>query len=167
MLKSEVLGADDVIVYRPALCALIPLALHHAPYCITFTFYRAPPDLSPSKISGAAAGARGVTVTEGEGEEMAPRVLLDPAGLEHRLAQELLHLALTPKRELAVLHKAGGLLLAFGMLMGVVQVAVICAKARDLVGCVRPRRLGAVKDRSGVNECAAEVIVLVSLSTCD
>jgi hypothetical protein len=87
---------------------------------------------------------------EGDGDEMAPRVLLDPAVLEHRLAQGLLHLALTPKCELAVLHKAGGLLLAFGVLIGAVQVAVICAKARDLVGCVRPRRLGAVKDRSAV-----------------
>jgi exosome complex component RRP45 len=89
-IYEEVLGADDVIVHRPALCALIPLALHHAPYCITFAFYHAPPDLSPSKRSGAAAGARGVTVTEGDGDEMAPRVLLDPAGLEHRLAQGLL-----------------------------------------------------------------------------
>jgi exosome complex component RRP45 len=65
---------------------------------------------------------------EGEGEEMAPRVLLDPAGLEHRLAQGMLHLALTPQRELAVVHKAGGLPLAPGVLMGAIQVAARRAK---------------------------------------
>jgi hypothetical protein len=68
--------------------------------------------------------------TEDEGEEMAPRVLLDPAGLEHRLAQGMLHLALTPQRELAVVHKAGGLPLAPGVLMGAIQVAA--RRAREL-----------------------------------
>ena len=68
-------------------------------------------------------------MAEGEGgEEMAPRVLLDPAGLEHRLAQGMLHLALTPQRELAVVHKAGGLPLAPGVLMGAIQVAARRAK---------------------------------------
>ena len=62
--------------------------------------------------------------------ETAPRVLLDPAGLEHRLAQGTLHLALTPQRELAVVHKAGGLPLAHGVLMGAVQVAA--RRAREL-----------------------------------
>ena len=62
--------------------------------------------------------------------ETAPRVLLDPAGLEHRLAQGMLHLALTPQRELAVVHKAGGLPLAPGVLMGAVHVAA--RRAREL-----------------------------------
>jgi len=129
------------------------LALHHTPYCITFAFYRAPPDLSPSKDQEQqqAAGARG-GVTEGEGKEMAPGVFLDPAGLrlEHRLAQGMLHLALTPQRELSVVHKVGGLPLAPGVLMGGIQVAARRARARDLVGCVRPRRLGAEKGRSAI-----------------
>jgi exosome complex component RRP45 len=120
----EVLGANDVIVHPPALRAPVPLALHHTPYCITFAFYRggAPDPSSTSKPSGAAAER------EGEGEEMAPRVLLDPAGLEYRLAQGMLHLALTPQRELAVVHKAGGLPLAPGVLMGAIQVAARRAK---------------------------------------
>ena len=71
-----------------------------------------------------------MTRTEGEGEELAPRVLLDPAGLEHRLAQGMLHLALTPQRELAVVHKAGGLPLAPGVLMSAIQVAA--RRAREL-----------------------------------
>ena len=62
--------------------------------------------------------------------ETAPRVLLDPAGLEHRLAQGTLHLALTPQRELAVVHKAGGLPLAPGVLISAVQVAA--RRAREL-----------------------------------
>jgi exosome complex component RRP45 len=55
-------------------------------------------------------------------------VLLDPAGLEQRLAHGTLHLALTPQRELAVVHKAGGLPLAPAVLMGAVQVAARRAK---------------------------------------
>jgi hypothetical protein len=58
-----------------------------------------------------------------EGEEMASRVLRDPAGLEHHLAQGTLHLTLTRRRELAVVHKPGGLPLAVGVLMGAIQVA--------------------------------------------
>jgi exosome complex component RRP45 len=72
-------------------------------------------------------------VAEGESDESdetAPRVLLDPAGLEHRLAQGMLQLALTPQRELAVVQKAGGLPLAPGVLMGAIQVAA--RRAREL-----------------------------------
>ena len=57
-----------------------------------------------------------------------PRILLDPAGLEQRLAHGTLNLALTPQRELAVVHKAGGLPLAPAVLMGAVQVAARRAK---------------------------------------
>ena len=67
---------------------------------------------------------------KGVGEEMAPMVLLDAAGLEHRLVQIILHLALTPERELAVVHKAGGLPLAPGVLMGAIQVTA--RRAREL-----------------------------------
>jgi len=118
-------GANDVIVHPPALRAPVPLALHHTPYCITFAFYRAaPPDRSTSKKSGVAEGE------SDESDETAPRVLLDPAGLEHRLAQGMLQLALTPQRELAVVQKAGGLPLAPGVLMGAIQVAA--RRAREL-----------------------------------
>ena len=55
-------------------------------------------------------------------------MLLDPAGLEQLLAHGMLHLVLTPQRELAVVHKAGGLPLAPGLLMGAVQVATRRAK---------------------------------------
>ena len=57
-------------------------------------------------------------------------MLLDPAGLEQRLAHGVLALALTPQRELAVVHKAGGLPLAPETLMGAVQVAA--RRAREL-----------------------------------
>jgi len=136
----EVLGANEVILHPPALRAPVPLALHHTPYCITFSFYRGvPPDSSTSKTSGAAG------MREGEGEEMAPRVLLDPAGLEHRLAQGMLHLALTPQRELAVVHKAGGLPLAPGVLMGAIQVAARRAKELETWLDVRVREDWALK----------------------
>ena len=97
---------------------------------------------------------------EGEGEEMAPRVLLDPAGLEHRLAQGTLHLALTPQRELAVVHKAGGLPLAPGVLMGAIQVAA--RRARELETwldmCVREDWV-LKKVEVRFNECADNITV--------
>ena len=113
-----------MIVHPPELRAPVPLALHHTPYCITFAFYRAP------ESSGASAAGE---------TETAPRVLLDPAGLEQRLAQGMLHLALTPQRELAVVHKAGGLPLAPGVLIGAVQVAARRAKELDAWLDVRVR----------------------------
>jgi len=79
---------------------------------------------------------------EGKGEEMvtstyypSTKVLLDPAGLEHRLAQGMLHLALMPQREPAVVHKPGGLPLAPGVLMGAIHWQVAMYKgAQGLVG---------------------------------
>ena len=126
--EVEVLGANDVIVHPPEQRAPVPLALHHTPYCITFAFYRAAPE-SSSAGAGTAAGETGT----------APRVLLDPAGLEQRLSQGMLHLALTPQRELAVVHKAGGLPLAPEVLMGAVQVAARRAKELDAWLDVRVR----------------------------
>jgi exosome complex component RRP45 len=111
----EVLGARDVIVHAPESRAPVPLALHHTPFCVSFAFYRAAATTTSASGAGAAAKA-------------APRVLLDPAGLEQRLAQGTLNLALTPQRELAVVHKAGGLPLAPEVLMGAVQVAARRAK---------------------------------------
>ena len=61
---------------------------------------------------------------------IAPRALLNPAGLEHRLAQGMLHLVLISQHQLAVMHKAGGLPLTTGMLMGTVQV--VARRARKL-----------------------------------
>ena len=109
-----------MVVHPPELRAPVPLALHHTPYCITFAFYRA-----PESSAGEA--------------DTAPRMLLDPAGLEQRLSQGMLHLALTPQRELAVVHKAGGLPLAPGVLMGAVQVAARRAKELDAWLDVRVR----------------------------
>jgi exosome complex component RRP45 len=124
----EVLGARDVIVHAPDSRAPVPLALHHTPFCVSFAFYRAAAsEPQSSKKGGGAAVAA------------APRILLDPAGLEQRLAQGTLNLALTPQRELAVVHKAGGLPLAPEVLMGAVQVAARRAKELEAWLDVRVR----------------------------
>ncbi|KAI0296738.1 ribosomal protein S5 domain 2-like protein [Multifurca ochricompacta] len=104
--EVEVIGAREVIVHDSTTRAPVPLAMHHTPFCVSFAFYSPP----------------------GVGRE--PRMLLDPAGLEQRLAHGMLTLALTPQRELAVVHKAGGLPLAPESLMGAVQVAA--RRAREL-----------------------------------
>ena len=117
------LGARDVIVHAPDSRAPVPLALHHTPFCVSFAFYRAASD----SAAGTRAGAGG-----GGASSLLPRVLLDPAGLEQRLAHGTLNLALTAQRELAVVHKAGGLPLAPGVLMGAVQVAA--RRAKELEG---------------------------------
>jgi exosome complex component RRP45 len=127
----EVLGARDVIVHAPDSRAPVPLALHHTPFCVSFAFYRAAAAESHSSKKGGAAAA-GVAGA-------APRVLLDPAGLEQRLAQGTLNLALTPQRELAVVHKAGGLPLAPEVLMGAVQIAARRAKELEAWLDVRVR----------------------------
>jgi exosome complex component RRP45 len=113
-------GGREVTVHAPEVRAPVPLAMHHTPFCVSFAFYR--PTTAPPP-----GGA-----DEGKGEEIhvEPRVLLDPAGLEQRLAQGVLALALTPQRELAVVHKAGGLPLAPETLMGAVHVAA--RRAREL-----------------------------------
>ena len=106
--------------------APVPLAMHHTPFCFSFAFYRPP----------SVTGANGDDDDDdddggGRGEGgMVPRVLLDPAGLEQRLAHGILALALTPQRELAVVHKAGGLPIAPETLMGAVHVAA--RRAREL-----------------------------------
>ncbi|KAH9955666.1 ribosomal protein S5 domain 2-like protein [Russula dissimulans] len=124
----EVLGARDVIVHAPDSRAPVPLALHHTPFCVTFAFYRAS-EAGSERTSGGAVG----------GATSSPRVLLDPAGLEQRLAHGTLNLALTPQRELAVVHKAGGLPLAPEVLMGAVQVAARRAKELEAWLDVRVR----------------------------
>jgi len=128
----EVLGARDVIVHAPDSRAPVPLALHHTPFCFSFAFYRAAASESQSSKKGGGAAAAGVAGA-------APRILLDPAGLEQRLAQGTLNLALTPQRELAVVHKAGGLPLAPEVLMGAVQVAARRAKELEAWLDVRVR----------------------------
>ena len=113
-----------MIIHAPDSRAPVPLALHHTPFCVSFAFYRASSSESSSGTSSSTAE---------------PRVLLDPAGLEHRLAHGTLHLALTPQRELAVVHKAGGLPLAPAVLMGAVQVAARRAKELEAWLDVRVR----------------------------
>ena len=81
-----------------------------------------------------------VAVAEEEAA-VAPRVLLDPAGLEQRLAQGMLYLALTPQRELAVVHKAGGLPLRLECLWAPCRLQRNARWTRGLVGCVRGRGL--------------------------
>jgi exosome complex component RRP45 len=119
----EVLGARDVIVHAPDSRAPVPLALHHTPFCVSFAFYRATSDSAAGVGTRAGAGGGGASSSS-----LPPRVLLDPAGLEQRLAHGTLNLAITAQRELAVVHKAGGLPLAPEVLMGAVHVAARRAK---------------------------------------
>ncbi|KAH9013650.1 ribosomal protein S5 domain 2-like protein [Lactarius deliciosus] len=106
--EVEVHGTGEVTVYAPSARAPVPLALHHTPFCVSFAFY-----------------------SEGKGSEQPKvRMLLDPAGLELRLAHGVLVLVLTAQRELAVVHKAGGLPLAPEMLIGAVEIAA--RRAREL-----------------------------------
>jgi exosome complex component RRP45 len=106
--EVEVHGTGEVTVYEPSVRAPVPLALHHTPFCVSFAFYSEgkPPD--QPKV----------------------RMLLDPAGLELRLSHGVLVLVLTAQRELAVVHKAGGLPLAPETLIGAVEVAA--RRAREL-----------------------------------
>ena len=103
--EVEVHGTGEVTVYAPSVRAPVPLALHHTPFCVSFAFY-------------AQDGGKKVSM------------LLDPAGLELRLAQGVLVLVLTAQRELAVVHKAGGLPLVPETLIGAVEVAA--RRAREL-----------------------------------
>ncbi|KAI9451517.1 ribosomal protein S5 domain 2-like protein [Lactarius psammicola] len=106
--EVEVHGTGEVTVYAPSVRAPVPLALHHTPFCVSFAFY-----------------------SEGKGSEQPKvRMLLDPAGLELRLAHGVLVLVLTAQRELAVVHKAGGLPLAPETLIGAVEIAA--RRAREL-----------------------------------
>jgi len=103
-------------VHAPASRAPDPLTLHHTPFRVTFPFYH-----SSESEAGPAGMSRGARSTSSSSSP--PHVLLDPAGLEKRLAHGTLTLALTPQRELAAVHNAGGLPLAPEVLMGAVQVA--------------------------------------------
>jgi len=106
--EVEVHGTGEVTVYEPSVRAPVPLALHHTPFCVSFAFY-----------------------SEGKPHEQPKvRMLLDPAGLELRLAHGVLVLVLTAQRELAVVHKAGGLPLAPETLIGAVEIAA--RRAREL-----------------------------------
>ena len=107
--EVEVHGTGEVTVYAPSVRAPVPLALHHTPFCLSFAFY----------------------AEEGKASEQPKvRMLMDPAGLELRLAHGVLVLVLTAQRELAVVHKAGGLPLAPETLIGAVEVAA--RRAREL-----------------------------------
>ncbi|KAN0129014.1 ribosomal protein S5 domain 2-like protein [Lactarius tabidus] len=106
--EVEVHGTGEVTVYAPSVRAPVPLALHHTPFCMSFAFYSEGKPPEQSKV----------------------RMLLDPAGLELRLAHGVLVLVLTAQRELAVVHKAGGLPLAPETLIGAVEVAA--RRAREL-----------------------------------
>jgi len=106
------LGTCDMIMH-----ASVPLTLHHTFFCVSFTFFLA------ASESGTSAGATGTSVSTraGAGGELPPPwLLLDPAGLEQCLAYGMLNLALTPLRELTVVHKAGGLALVPGVFIGAI-----------------------------------------------
>ena len=111
--EVEVHGTGEVTVYAPSVRAPVPLALHHTPFCVSFAFY--------AEAEAAAAA---------EAKEKKVRMLLDPAGLELRLAHGVLVLVLTAQRELAVVHKAGGLPLAPETLVEAVEIAA--RRAREL-----------------------------------
>jgi exosome complex component RRP45 len=118
----EIVGASQITIHSPSMRAPVPLAMHHTPFCFSFGFYRPPPPRADHDDDGHDEDDH-----EGGG---VPRVLLDPAGLEHRLAHGILALALTPQRELAVVHKAGGLPISPETLMSAVHVAA--RRAREL-----------------------------------
>ncbi|KAI0067411.1 ribosomal protein S5 domain 2-like protein [Artomyces pyxidatus] len=110
--EVEVLG-DEVTIHPPTSRAPVALALHHAPFCLTFAFFR------PSSTSTNTS-----SITP-------PISLLDPSQLEQRLASGTLSLALNAQRELCVVHKAGGIPLAPEELLSAVEVAVRKAKELD------------------------------------
>jgi exosome complex component RRP45 len=116
----EVLGARDVIVHAPDSRAPVPLALNPTPFYVSFAFYR-------------AASVRGQAREEEEERRRCfPVCCWTLLGSSSALRMGRLNLALTAQRELAVVHKAGGLPLAPGVLMGAVQVAA--RRAKELEG---------------------------------
>ncbi|KAH9172577.1 ribosomal protein S5 domain 2-like protein [Lactarius sanguifluus] len=128
--EVEVHGTGEVTVYAPSARAPVPLALHHTPFCCLLRSF----------------------IQRGKGSEQPKvRMLLDPAGLELRLAHGVLVLALTAQRELAVVHKAGGLPLAPETLIGCRgDRGAARTGARDMVRRARARGLGAQKRRGAV-----------------
>lgn len=107
----EVIG-EDVIVHDPAERAPVPLSLAHTPLCLTFAYFTLP---LPSTTAPHAPDAPQAEPT--------PPCVLDPTLLEARLASGTMSLALTPARELVVLHKAGGVPLDVDEIMRVANFA--------------------------------------------
>ncbi|KAL1745524.1 ribosomal protein S5 domain 2-type protein [Schizophyllum fasciatum] len=97
----EVVG-DEVIIHPPSERAPVPLAINHAPYCLTFAFFG--PGTPP---------------------------LLDPAQLEGTLALGTLSVALNAQKEICVVQKMGGAPLGVDEILGLVDVAVGRAKELD------------------------------------
>ncbi|KAI4522337.1 ribosomal protein S5 domain 2-like protein [Schizophyllum commune Loenen D] len=97
----EVVG-DEVTIHPPSERAPVPLAINHAPYCLTFAFFG----------SGAPP-------------------LLDPSQLEETLALGTLSVALNAQREICVMQKMGGAPLGADEILGLVDVAVGKAKELD------------------------------------
>ncbi|CAK9780114.1 exosome complex exonuclease rrp45 [Cutaneotrichosporon oleaginosum] len=89
----EVSG-DDVIVHSPDERAPLPLAIHHTPLCLSFSYFEGLPPI------------------------------LDPTHLEEVLADGTMTITLNAQRELCVLSKAGGSALSPDEIMDVVRVGV-------------------------------------------
>ncbi|KAI9566684.1 ribosomal protein S5 domain 2-type protein [Boletus coccyginus] len=108
--EVEVIG-DDVIVHAPEERAPVPLAIHHAPFCVTFAFF---PDSTT-------------------------RPVVDASLLEQRLSAGTMSVALNAQREICVLHKAGGVPTAPDEILQLLNVAVGIAKDLDKLVEVRLR----------------------------
>ncbi|TRM56867.1 ribosomal protein S5 domain 2-type protein, partial [Schizophyllum amplum] len=93
----EVVG-DEVIVHPPSERAPVPLAINHAPYCLTFAFFAHTHDQPPTTV-------------------------LDPSQLEAALAAGTLSIALNAQREICVVQKMGGAPLGAEDVLSLVDVA--------------------------------------------
>ncbi|KAH9979413.1 ribosomal protein S5 domain 2-like protein [Lactifluus volemus] len=95
--------------------APVPLAMHHTPFCFSFGFYRPPPP--------RADHDDGHDDDDHEGGGGVPRVLTS-------FGAWYFGVGFDPQRELAVVHKAGGLPISPETLMSAVHVAA--RRAREL-----------------------------------
>jgi exosome complex component RRP45 len=130
--EVESTGPDSVIVHPITSRAPVPLAIRHSAYAFVFGLYA----VSDGDVEGGGAGA-------GKGLKRTVAIL-DPAGLETRLTEGSMVVAVNAQKELCVVHKgiclfrvfssfslmsgfvfsAGGVPLSPAEVMGLVNVAV-------------------------------------------
>jgi exosome complex component RRP45 len=100
--EVEVVG-DEVTVHPPSARAPIPLALHHSPFCFTFSLYPSAPSVTKAQ-SGDDDDVRMADTKDGASVSP-PTALLDPTTLETTLATGTMSIALNAQRELCVVNK--------------------------------------------------------------
>jgi exosome complex component RRP45 len=93
--EVELVGDSEVIVHPPEARAPVPLSVNHAPYCLTFGLY------TVDTATGASKG-KSKTADTSSGRTVA---VLDPAGLEEKMAMGTLSVAVNAQKELCVVHK--------------------------------------------------------------